>query len=201
MQKLIVNFLQEGRRDTAHVYQSTYNRIKNFTGGRPLKINELTLSLVAKSFPKLAVVLPTSVEYHFHLHENVSCRIFSCRRRKAHNGISPPVPLCLHRNTRNGKTSCRRSGTAVFLQPINTSKYKNGKSTKALSVAFYATRNPICRYRIPETMRFERQHPYLPTPKNRVLSPNMVETSIISINTLYGKYDETSICKSCRNLL
>lgn len=44
MQKLIVNFLQEGRLDTAHVYQSTYNRIKNFTGGHPLKINELTLS-------------------------------------------------------------------------------------------------------------------------------------------------------------
>lgn len=44
MQKLIVSFLQEGRLGTAHVYQSTYNRIKSFTGGRPLKFNELTPS-------------------------------------------------------------------------------------------------------------------------------------------------------------
>lgn len=98
--------------------------------------NQRAYPLVAKSFPKLPVVLPTSVEYHFHLHENVSCRIFSCRRRKAHNGISPPVPLCLHRNTRNGKTSCRHSDTAASLQPTNTSKYKNGKARKLFLLLF-----------------------------------------------------------------
>lgn len=44
MQKLIVRLQQEGRPGTAHVYQSTYNRIRSFTGGRPLKFSELTPS-------------------------------------------------------------------------------------------------------------------------------------------------------------
>lgn len=44
MKKVIARFHEEGRPGTAHVYQSTYNRIYRFTGGRPLMFSELTPS-------------------------------------------------------------------------------------------------------------------------------------------------------------
>lgn len=44
MKQVIARFEQEGRPGTAHVYQSTYNRIYDFMGGRPLIFSELTSS-------------------------------------------------------------------------------------------------------------------------------------------------------------
>ncbi len=44
MQKVIADFVQEDRPGTAHVYQSTYNRIADFMGGRPLAFAEITPS-------------------------------------------------------------------------------------------------------------------------------------------------------------
>lgn len=175
MQKLIISFLQEGRLGTAHVYQSTYNRIKSFTGGRPLKFNELTPSWL-KAFQNYLL----SYQLQWNTISTYMRMLRAVYFRAVDEGITieypPPVPLCLHRNACNGKTSCRRSGTAASLQQTNTSKHKNGKSTKTLSTTFYATRNSFCRYCVPETMRFERQHPYLPTPKNRDMDYSMCRT-------------------------
>ena len=42
--RVITGFMKEGRPGTAHVYQSTYNRVLDFMGGRPLPFAELTPS-------------------------------------------------------------------------------------------------------------------------------------------------------------
>ena len=44
MKRVITGFMKEGRPGTAHVYQSTYNRVLDFMGGRPLPFAELTPS-------------------------------------------------------------------------------------------------------------------------------------------------------------
>lgn len=44
MKRIITGFMKEGRPGTAHVYQSTYNRVLDFMGGRPLPFAELTPS-------------------------------------------------------------------------------------------------------------------------------------------------------------
>ena len=44
MKRVIAGFVKEGRPGTAHVYQSTYNRILDFMGGRPMDFAELTPS-------------------------------------------------------------------------------------------------------------------------------------------------------------
>lgn len=44
MKRIITGFMKEGRPGTAHVYQSTYNRILDFMGGRPMDFAELTPS-------------------------------------------------------------------------------------------------------------------------------------------------------------
>ena len=44
MKRVIAGFVTEGRPGTAHVYQSTYNRILDFMGGRPMDFAELTPS-------------------------------------------------------------------------------------------------------------------------------------------------------------
>ena len=41
MKRVIAGFVKEGRPGTAHVYQSTYNRILDFMGGRPMDFAEL----------------------------------------------------------------------------------------------------------------------------------------------------------------
>lgn len=49
MKRLIIQLHQEGRLGTAHVYQSTYNRIKDFTGGQTVNFAQITPSWL-KSF-------------------------------------------------------------------------------------------------------------------------------------------------------
>lgn len=49
MKQIISGFIKEGRHGTAHVYQSTYNRINDFIGGRVLTFSEITPSWL-KSF-------------------------------------------------------------------------------------------------------------------------------------------------------
>lgn len=44
MKRVIDCLVKEGRPGTAHVYQSTYNRVADFMGGRPLAFTELTSS-------------------------------------------------------------------------------------------------------------------------------------------------------------
>ena len=44
MKRIITGFMKEGRPGTAHVYQSTYNRVLDFMGGRPMDFAELTPS-------------------------------------------------------------------------------------------------------------------------------------------------------------
>lgn len=166
MQKLIVSFLQEGRLGTAHVYQSTYNRIKSFTGGRPLKFNELTPSWL-KAFQNYLL----SYQLQWNTISTYMRMLRAVYFRAVDEGITIEYPRLFHCVYTGTRVTVKRAVDAQVLQhlynkqiPQNT---KNGKSTKTLSTTFYATRNSFCRYCVPETMRFERQHPYLPTPKNR----------------------------------
>ena len=50
MKRVIAGFVKEGRPGTAHVYQSTYNRILDFMGGRPMDFAELRITCFPASF-------------------------------------------------------------------------------------------------------------------------------------------------------
>ena len=51
MKRIITGFMKEGRPGTAHVYQSTYNRILDFMGGRPMDFAELRKPSRITCFP------------------------------------------------------------------------------------------------------------------------------------------------------
>ena len=64
---------EEHRMGTAHVYQSTLNRVRDFVEQKPVSFEEVT-PMWLKTFQEYLL------EYCFHLYEDVACHLFSCRR-------------------------------------------------------------------------------------------------------------------------
>ena len=99
MKRIITGFMKEGRPGTAHVYQSTYNRILDFMGGRPMDFAELT--------PSWLKALAASVEQHFYVYADAPCRLFPGGRPGAGFGLAPAVPRCIHRYSGDGEAGGR----------------------------------------------------------------------------------------------
>ena len=70
---------EEQRMGTAHVYQSTLNRIKDFMEQDSISFEEVT-PVWLKAFQEVSAGAPTPLEYNFHVYEDAACHLFPCRR-------------------------------------------------------------------------------------------------------------------------
>ena len=75
---------EEQRMGTAHVYQSTLNRIKDFMEQDSISFEEV----------------------NFHVYEDVACHLFPCRRRWAGSLSAQAVQGSIYGNKGNCKTCC-----------------------------------------------------------------------------------------------
>ena len=73
---------EEQRMGTAHVYQSTLNRIKDLWSRTSISFVRGHPSVV-ESISRVSAGASASLEYNFHVYEDVACHLFPCRRRWA----------------------------------------------------------------------------------------------------------------------
>lgn len=67
---------EEQRMGTAHVYQSTLNRIKDFMEQDSISFEEVT-PVWLKAFQGVSAGASASLEYNFHVYEDVACPLIS----------------------------------------------------------------------------------------------------------------------------
>ena len=167
MKRVITGFMKEGRPGTAHVYQSTYNRVLDFMGGRPLPFAELTPSWL-KAFQNyllsrqlqwnsistymrmLRAVYFRAVDEglapaRFRLFHGVYTGLFPGGRRGAGSGTVPPVSWRIYRYTGNGEAGNR---CRTLTSPAETAAgtYRTGEGKKAFPVVVHVAGNSFCRH-------------------------------------------------------
>ena len=135
MKRVITGFMKEGRPGTAHVYQSTYNRVLDFMGGRPLPFAELTPSWL-KAFQNY--LLSRQLQWN-------SISTYMRMLRAVGSGTVPPVSWRIYRYTGNGEAG-NRCRTLTSPAEAAAGTYRIGEGKKAFPAVVYAAGNSVCRH-------------------------------------------------------
>ena len=154
MKRVITGFVKEGRPGTAHVYQSTYNRVLDFMGGRPLPFAELTPSWL-KAFQNYLLSRQlqwNSISTYMRMLRAVYFRavdegLAPARFRLFHGVYTtvPPVSWRIYRYTGNGEAGNR---CRTLTSPAETAAgtYRTGEGKKAFPAVVYVAGNSVCRH-------------------------------------------------------